>query len=43
MINEHFLSKYYFDRRNTKLLSTSTFREEPKNSTVLGWPLERQS
>jgi len=43
MRNEHFLSKYYFDRRNTKFLSTSTIREEPKNSMVLGWPLERQS
>jgi len=43
MINEHFLSKYYFDRRNTKFLSASTFREEPKNSTALGRPLERQS
>jgi len=41
--NEHFLSKYYFYRRNKRFLSTSTFKEEPKNSMVLGWPLERQS
>jgi hypothetical protein len=38
-----FLSKYYFDRRDKRFLSTSTSREEPKNSTVLGWPLEKQS
>jgi hypothetical protein len=32
MINEHFQNS-----------SASTFREEPKNSTVLGRPLKRQS
>ncbi len=34
--NEHFLSKYYFDRRNKRFLSKIIFREEEKNSTVLG-------
>ena len=41
--NEHFLSEYFFYRRNKRFLSTIIFREEPKNSTVLGWPLKRQS
>jgi hypothetical protein len=40
MRNEHFLSKYFFVRRNKRFFSTTIFREEPKNSTVLGWPLE---